>query len=200
MDDGSPICLCITINESDGSAVFDFEGRSPAASQAGPAGNIRPRARTRARSGSCPELRLSTRRTTLSRSGVHAGTGLEVYGNCNAPPAVTYSAIIYCLRCLVAADLPLNQGCLTPITIRIPRGSLLHPSEQAAVVGGNVLTSQRVTDVVLKGGAAFQQPSLACARSSVAHPWSFSLDPALPRLDLVSPRQRSAPVQRPRAA
>ena len=76
-----------------------------------------------------------------------------MYGNCNAPPAVTYSAIIYCLRCLVASDIPLNQGCLTPITIRIPPGCLLRPSEQAAVVGGNVLTSQRVTDVVLKGDA-----------------------------------------------
>jgi hypothetical protein len=37
------------------------------------------------------------------------GTGPEVFGNCNAPPAVTYSAAIYCLRCLVGADIPLNQ-------------------------------------------------------------------------------------------
>lgn len=47
-------------------------------------------------------------------------------------------------------DIPLNQGCLAPITIHIPEGSLLAPSATAAVVGGNVLTSQRVTDVVLK--------------------------------------------------
>ena len=38
-----------------------------------------------------------------------AGIGPEVFGNCNAPPAVTYSAAIYCLRCLVGADIPLNQ-------------------------------------------------------------------------------------------
>ena len=86
------------------------------------------------------------------------GTGPEVYANTNAPEAVSYSAIIYCLRALVAQDIPLNQGCLTPIKINIPRGSFLSPSAKAAVVGGNVLTSQRVTDVVLK---AFE----ACAAS-----------------------------------
>ncbi|KAJ5591763.1 uncharacterized protein N7459_002132 [Penicillium hispanicum] len=78
------------------------------------------------------------------------GTGPEVYGNVNAPEAVTISAIIYCLRCLISAEIPLNQGCLKPIDVRIPPQSLLSPSESAAVVGGNVLTSQRVTDVILK--------------------------------------------------
>jgi 5-oxoprolinase (ATP-hydrolysing) len=79
-------------------------------------------------------------------------------GNINAPEAVTYSAIIYCLRCLISEDIPLNQGCLKPIHVKIPKHSFLSPSDRAAVVGGNVLTSQRVTDVVLK---AFQ----ACAAS-----------------------------------
>lgn len=88
-----------------------------------------------------------------------SGTGAEMYANLNAPPAVTSSAIIYCLRCLLPnTDIPLNQGCLTPITIKIPLGSVLNPSPKAAVVGGNVLTSQRVTDVVLR---AFE----ACAAS-----------------------------------
>jgi len=86
------------------------------------------------------------------------GTGPEVYGNTNAPRAVTHSAIIYCLRCLISEDIPLNQGCLKPVQIKIPDNSFLSPSAKAAVVGGNVLTSQRVTDVVLK---AFQ----ACAAS-----------------------------------
>lgn len=71
---------------------------------------------------------------------------------------MTYSAIIYCLRCLISEDIPLNQGCLAPITVKIPPKSFLSPSDKAAVVGGNVLTSQRVTDVILK---AFQ----ACAAS-----------------------------------
>jgi 5-oxoprolinase (ATP-hydrolysing) len=79
-----------------------------------------------------------------------AGTGPEIWGNCNAPSAVTRSAILYSLRCLIEKDLPLNDGCLIPITIQIPPGSLLDPSAGAAVVGGNVLTSQRVVDVVLK--------------------------------------------------
>ncbi|PGH17989.1 hypothetical protein AJ80_04610 [Polytolypa hystricis UAMH7299] len=78
------------------------------------------------------------------------GTGPEVYANTNAPEAVTYSAIIYCLRCLISEDIPLNQGCLKPIDVRIPKNSFLSPSDKAAVVGGNVLTSQRVTDVILK--------------------------------------------------
>lgn len=86
------------------------------------------------------------------------GTGPEVYSNINAPEAVTYSAIIYCLRCLISEDIPLNQGCLKPVHVIIPKRSFLSPSDKAAVVGGNVLTSQRVTDVVLK---AFK----ACAAS-----------------------------------
>lgn len=86
------------------------------------------------------------------------GSGPEVYGNINAPTAITYSAIIYCLRCLVSQDIPLNQGCLRPIHVKIPEQSILSPSPGAAVVGGNVLTSQRITDVVLK---AFE----ACAAS-----------------------------------
>ncbi|KAI0156841.1 hydantoinase B/oxoprolinase [Xylariaceae sp. FL1272] len=86
------------------------------------------------------------------------GTGPEVYGNINAPEAVSYSAIIYCLRCLISEDIPLNQGCLKPIHVKIPPKSLLSPSTGAAVVGGNVLTSQRVTDVIFK---AFE----ACAAS-----------------------------------
>lgn len=87
-----------------------------------------------------------------------SGTTPEVYGNWNSPEAVTKAAVIYCLRCLVNVDIPLNQGCLAPVKIFIPSGSFLSPSDKAAVVGGNVLTSQRITDVVLM---AFQ----ACACS-----------------------------------
>ncbi|KAL0812063.1 hypothetical protein ABMA28_009453, partial [Loxostege sticticalis] len=86
------------------------------------------------------------------------GTGVEVWGNLNAPRAITLSALIYCLRCMVGHDVPLNQGCLNPVQVIIPSGSILDPSEGAAVVGGNVLTSQRIVDVVLK---AFQ----VCAAS-----------------------------------
>lgn len=67
-------------------------------------------------------------------------------------------------------QIPLNHGCLIPIDVRIPAGSLLSPSETAAVVGGNVCTSQRITDVVLKAfnaaaasqGDCKQFPFLSC--------------------------------------
>ncbi|RHY19492.1 hypothetical protein DYB30_012498, partial [Aphanomyces astaci] len=105
-------------------------------------------------------LKITIDRRTDSAIFDFTGTGAEVYGNINAPPAVTYSAIIYCLRCLLDGDdLPLNQGCLTPIQVIFPEnGSILNPSSTAAVVGGNVTTSQRVTDVIF---LAFR----ACAAS-----------------------------------
>ena len=108
--------------------------------------------------GSRIELTIEICPETGSAKFDFTGTGPEVYGNHNAPPAVTYSAVIYSLRCLVADSIPLNQGCLAPITFVIPTNSLLNPSPTAAVVGGNVLTSQRVVDVVLR---AFK----ACAAS-----------------------------------
>jgi len=55
---------------------------------------------------------------------------------------------------LADMDIPLNQGCLVPIDIRIPKSCVLNPSPEAAVVGGNVLTSQRVTDVILRAFSA----------------------------------------------
>lgn len=76
------------------------------------------------------------------------GTGPEMYGNMNAPEAVTYSAIIYCLRCLISEDIPLNQGCLKPVHVKIPKDSFLSPSDGAAVVGGNVLTVGGVVNLL----------------------------------------------------
>lgn len=79
-----------------------------------------------------------------------SGTGPEVYGNNNAPKSVCLSAIIYCLRCLINDDIPLNQGCLSSINVINPEGSVLNPSVSAAVYAGNTQTSQRVVDVILK--------------------------------------------------
>ncbi len=78
-----------------------------------------------------------------------AGTGDELDGNLNAPRAVTVAAALYVLRCLVGAPIPLNSGCLRPVTLHIPPGSVLSPSPDRAVAGGNVETSQRVVDVLL---------------------------------------------------
>ncbi len=100
--------------------------------------------------GSPIALQLTIDRRDGSAIFDFRGTGPELWGNLNAPRAVTQSALIYSLRCLIQEDIPLNQGCLNPIRVIIEDGSLLAPSEHAAVVGGNVLTSQRITDVVLK--------------------------------------------------
>lgn len=100
--------------------------------------------------GSPIALELTIDRNDGSAVFDFTGTGAELWGNLNAPRAVTQSAILYSLRCLVEKEIPLNHGCLIPITLIIPEGCLLDPSPEAAVVGGNVLTSQRVVDVVLK--------------------------------------------------
>ncbi len=109
--------------------------------------------------GSPIVLRLTIDRRDGSAAFDFTGTGHEIWGNCNAPLAVTKSAVLYALRCLIQKDLPLNHGCLIPITVTVEKGSLLDPSPDAAVVGGNVLTSQRVVDVILKafGVAAASQ-------------------------------------------
>ena len=109
--------------------------------------------------GSPIRLRITIDAKTGSALFDFTGTGHELWGNLNAPRAVTQSAILYCLRCLVQQDIPLNSGCLLPVEIRIPSGCLLDPSPTAAVVGGNVLTSQRVVDVLFKafGVAAASQ-------------------------------------------
>jgi 5-oxoprolinase (ATP-hydrolysing) len=109
--------------------------------------------------GSPISLKLTIDRRDGSAVFDFSGTGPELWGNLNAPRAVTSSAILYSLRCLVEKDIPLNHGCLLPVSLIIPAGSLLDPSPGAAVVGGNVLTSQRLVDVVLKafGVAAASQ-------------------------------------------
>ncbi|KAF1939414.1 hypothetical protein EJ02DRAFT_436433 [Clathrospora elynae] len=86
------------------------------------------------------------------------GTGEEGYHSFNAPQAIARSATLYVLRCLINQDIPLNEGCLRPLIFTIPEGSILNPSPYAAVCAGNPITSQRVTDVVIR---AFE----ACAAS-----------------------------------
>ncbi|MGO1833064.1 5-oxoprolinase [Actinomycetales bacterium JB111] len=73
------------------------------------------------------------------------GTSAQLGTNLNAPAAVTTAAVLYVFRTLVGKEIPLNDGCLRPITIRLPDGSMLSPTYPAAVVGGNVETSQAVT-------------------------------------------------------
>lgn len=91
-----------------------------------------------------------------------SGTDAELASNLNAPRAVTIAAVIYFLRTLVASPIPLNAGCLTPVVLTIPPGSLLSPNASRAVVGGNVETSQRIVDILLAavGRAAASQGTM----------------------------------------
>lgn len=78
-----------------------------------------------------------------------AGTSAQLPTNFNAPASICRAAVLYVLRTLVDEPIPLNDGCLRPITLRIPDGSMLKPHYPAAVVAGNVETSQVVTDALL---------------------------------------------------
>jgi 5-oxoprolinase (ATP-hydrolysing) len=77
-----------------------------------------------------------------------AGSSAQSAGNLNAPAAICRAAVLYVFRCLVNRDIPLNEGCLAPLELRIPAGSLLNPHWPAAVAGGNVETSQCVVDAL----------------------------------------------------
>jgi len=80
-----------------------------------------------------------------------AGTSPQSKSNFNAPEAVTRAAVLYVFRSLIGEEIPMNEGCLEPLEISIPEGSLLSPAYPAAVVAGNVETSQCVTDCLFGG-------------------------------------------------
>lgn len=86
-----------------------------------------------------------------------------MWGNYNCPPAVTHSSTIYTIRTLIDLDIPLNEGCLTPIDIRLPKNSILDPGPALAVCGCTP-ASQRVIDTILRayGRVAASQ---GCANS-----------------------------------
>ncbi|GAA2512869.1 hydantoinase B/oxoprolinase family protein [Streptomyces gobitricini] len=73
------------------------------------------------------------------------GTSPQQPGNVNAPTSVVMAAVLYVFRTLVDDDIPLNSGCLEPLDVRVPDGSMLAPAHPAATVAGNVETSQAVT-------------------------------------------------------
>ena len=101
LDDGSEICVAITIDRSARRATIDFAGTSP-----------------------------------------------QLSSNFNAPSAVCRAAVLYVFRTLVDDEIPMNEGCLKPLDIVIPPGSMLNPQYPAAVVAGNVETSSHITDTL----------------------------------------------------
>jgi len=78
-----------------------------------------------------------------------SGTSPTSAGNFNAPATIARAAVLYVFRTLVQEDIPLNAGCLKPLTIRLPDAALVNPRYPAAVVAGNVETSQCITDALL---------------------------------------------------
>jgi len=92
----------------------------------------------------------------------YTGTDSQVNGPVNAVLGVTLSGVHYTLRCLTDPTIPMNDGCYRPVEIHVPGGTLMNPTPPAPVAGGNVETSQRNVDVLLK---AFAQilPEKVCA-------------------------------------
>ena len=76
------------------------------------------------------------------------GTTPQVPSNFNAPLSVCRAAVLYVFRTLIEDEIPLNDGCMRPITLIVPEGSMLNPRYPAAVVAGNVETSQAITDAL----------------------------------------------------
>ena len=98
--------------------------------------------------GTAIEVAISIDKDTRSATVDFSGTSPQQDNNFNAPTAVCRAAVLYVFRTLVEDEIPMNAGCLKPIEIVIPEGSMLSPKYPAAVVAGNVETSQAITDAL----------------------------------------------------
>jgi 5-oxoprolinase (ATP-hydrolysing) len=93
-------------------------------------------------------VRVTVDRERRSAKIDFTGTTAQAPNNFNAPGSVTKAAVLYVFRCLVEGDIPMNAGCLKPLEIAVPEGSLLNPKPPGAVAAGNVETSQAVVDAL----------------------------------------------------
>ena len=112
--------------------------------------------------GSPLRVAVTVDAATRSATVDFTGTGPQHPDNFNAPQAVTRAAVLYCFRCLVGTDIPLNDGCLVPIRLVIPPGTFLSPEPGAAVVAGNTEVSQAVTNALM--GAL---DAMACSQATM---------------------------------
>ena len=76
------------------------------------------------------------------------GTSPQYHGNYNAPTAVCLAAVLYVFRCLVNDTIPLNEGCLKPLKVTVPKKSIISPEYPAAVIAGNTEVGQCITDAL----------------------------------------------------
>jgi len=107
-------------------------------------------------------VRITVNRAARTADIDFTGTAPQQDSNFNAPVAVTRAAVLYVFRLLTNSNIPLNDGCLDPLNIIIPAGSMLNPGEGAAVVAGNVEVSQAVVNALLMatGAAASSQGTM----------------------------------------
>ena len=99
-------------------------------------------------SGAKIQVAVTINRENRSAKIDFTGTSAQLNSNFNAPKAVTQAAVLYVFRTLVDDNIPLNAGCLKPLEIIIPEGCMLNPIYPAAVVAGNVETSQTIVDAL----------------------------------------------------
>ncbi len=99
-------------------------------------------------SGAEIKVAISIDKKTRSATVDFTGTSDQQPTNFNAPSAVTRAAVLYVFRTLVDDEIPMNEGCLKPIKVIVPEGSMLNPHYPAAVVAGNVETSQAIVDTL----------------------------------------------------
>jgi 5-oxoprolinase (ATP-hydrolysing) len=98
--------------------------------------------------GAVVQVAIRIDRTNRSAVFDFTGTSDQLPDNFNAPRSITRAAALYVLRTLIDDAIPMNDGCLRPVTLIVPEGSMLNPRPGAAVVAGNVETSQVVTDAL----------------------------------------------------
>jgi len=110
------------------------------------------------------QIRVAVRVNAVERSAEidFTGTSAQLANNFNAPRAVCMAAVLYVFRTLVDDDIPLNAGCLKPLRVTIPEGSMLNPLPPASVVAGNVETSTCITNALFGalGVMAGSQPTM----------------------------------------
>jgi 5-oxoprolinase (ATP-hydrolysing) len=94
-------------------------------------------------------VRIRVDRTDRTASIDFTGTSAMHPGNYNAPSAIAHAAVLYVFRCLVDDDIPLNAGCMRPLELVLPSPSMVDPKYPAAVIAGNVETSQLIVDTLL---------------------------------------------------
>lgn len=111
------------------------------------------------------EIRVRIRITGDSVSADFDGTSTQVQAPLNAVPGVTYSAVAFAVRSVMASDIPVNEGFYRSISVNAPPGSILNPRKPYPVSGGNVETTQRIADTVLLAFSSAMEGKLPAASS-----------------------------------